>query len=94
MAALTIRNVKDETKQALRLRAARRGASMEDEARSILRAVVEADLSLEELSRHRDASSESAWDAIRALRDRYGTFELELPKRTAIAGERKLFDDE
>ena len=37
MAALTIRNVDEATKQALRLRAAQHGVSMEEEARRILR---------------------------------------------------------
>lgn len=37
MAALTIRNVDDVTKTALRVRAAQHGVSMEEEARRILR---------------------------------------------------------
>ena len=37
MAALTIRNVDDALKQALRIRAAQHGVSMEEEARRILR---------------------------------------------------------
>lgn len=37
MAALTIRNVDDATKAALRIRAAQHGVSMEEEARRILR---------------------------------------------------------
>lgn len=37
MAALTIRNVDDTLKQALRMRAAQHGVSMEEEARRILR---------------------------------------------------------
>lgn len=37
MAALTIRNVDNLTKQALRIRAAQHGVSMEEEARQILR---------------------------------------------------------
>ncbi|MBM3495561.1 MAG: plasmid stabilization protein [Armatimonadetes bacterium] len=36
MASLTIRNVDDVTKQTLRIRAARHGVSMEEEARRIL----------------------------------------------------------
>ena len=50
MSALTVRNLNDSTKQGLRIRAARRGASMEDEVRSILRLVVEGDLSLDDLA--------------------------------------------
>lgn len=37
MASLTIRNVDDTTKTALRVRAAQHGVSMEEEARRILR---------------------------------------------------------
>lgn len=40
MAALTIRNVEETIKVALRLRAAQRGVSMEEEARTILRQVL------------------------------------------------------
>lgn len=40
MASLTIRNVDDTIKAALRLRAARHGLSMEQEARDILREAV------------------------------------------------------
>ena len=40
MASITIRNLDERTKQRLRVRAARRKRSMEDEARNILRAAV------------------------------------------------------
>ncbi len=40
MASLTIRNLDDETKARLRLRAARHGCSMEQEVRNILREAV------------------------------------------------------
>lgn len=40
MASLTIRNLEDELKERLRVRAASHGHSMEEEARAILRAVV------------------------------------------------------
>ena len=39
MASITIRNLDDEVKQRLRVRAAERGHSMEEEARDILRRV-------------------------------------------------------
>lgn len=94
MAALTIRNLNDSTKQALRLRAARRGASMEDEARSILRVVVEADLSLDDLARRKVPATGNAWEGILALREKYGTFELEIPERVDIAGSRNAFADD
>jgi plasmid stability protein len=41
MASLIIRNLDETTKQALRLRAARHGVSMEEEARRILKSVLE-----------------------------------------------------
>ena len=40
MASITIRNLEDDIKQRLRVRAAERGRSMEEEARDILRRVV------------------------------------------------------
>ncbi len=40
MATLTIRNIDDETKEQLRVRAARKGHSMEEEVRMILRQAV------------------------------------------------------
>jgi plasmid stability protein len=40
MSSLTVRNVDKALKQALRMRAARRGHSMEEEVRSILREAV------------------------------------------------------
>jgi plasmid stability protein len=40
MASITIRNLDERTKDRLRVRAARRKRSMEDEARNILRAAV------------------------------------------------------
>jgi plasmid stability protein len=43
MASLTIRNLDDQTKERLRIRAAHRRRSMEDEARQILRAAVAED---------------------------------------------------
>ena len=41
MAVLTIRNLDDHTKNALRVRAAQHGVSMEEEARRILRLTLE-----------------------------------------------------
>lgn len=83
MGSLTIRNLDDELKQKLRVRGAQRGASMEEEARSILRAVVGADLSVEALAA--PVPKESAWDAIQRFREKYGTFELEIPERGTMA---------
>lgn len=43
MATLTVRNLDDDTKARLRLRAAQNGRSMEAEARAILRSTLHAD---------------------------------------------------
>jgi plasmid stability protein len=98
MGSLTIRNIEDELKLGLRVRGAQRGASMEDEARSILRAVLKANLSLEQIGAPpaepaRPAKGESAWDMIKQLREKYGTFDLELPERTDMAPARSIFDE-
>jgi plasmid stability protein len=44
MASITIRNLEDDIKQRLRVRAAERGRSMEEEARDILRRAIGAEL--------------------------------------------------
>lgn len=46
MASITIRNLDDETKERLRVRAAHRRRSMEEEARSILREALDAETKL------------------------------------------------
>ncbi len=94
MASMTIRNIEDDTKKLLRLRAARRGASMEEEVRSILRAVATTDISVDDILRAgtREGSQEGAWASIRQLREKYGTFEFQPPERRALAGEEPVFD--
>lgn len=75
MATLTIRNLDEETKQALRFRAARHGISMEQEARVILKEAVLADDDVA-------APAEDNWyRAIRKLVEPYGGFDLEIPPR-------------
>ncbi|HEY5818341.1 MAG TPA: plasmid stabilization protein [Mesorhizobium sp.] len=81
MASVTIRNVDERTKRNLRLRAARRGVSMEEEARTILRIVAASDIRLDE------GDGESAWDVIQRLREKYGTYELEVLERSAMVGD-------
>jgi antitoxin FitA len=93
MATLTIRNLEDELKQELRMRGARRGASMEDEARSILRAVVKAHIPLEAIDASIASNEESAWDLFQSLREKHGTFELEVPGRVDMAPTRSILDD-
>lgn len=72
MATLTIRNLDDGLKQRLRLRAARHGRSMEDEAREIMRTALAT------------AATDCGTDlgtAIHRLFAPLGGVELELPPR-------------
>jgi plasmid stability protein len=74
MSSLTIRKLDDETKARLRLRAARHGRSMEEEARTILRDGVR-------------SAGNAGGDLAAAIRRRFaavGGVELELPKREPI----------
>jgi plasmid stability protein len=72
MANMTVRNVEDETKQRLRLRAARHGNSLEAELRLILR-----DAALE-----RDVPRRTnLYDAVRELVEPHGGFEIPIPPR-------------
>lgn len=71
MATMTIRNLDDDLKTLLRLRAARHGQSMEEEARSILRSALKTE----------PLSGQSLVDSIRAMVAPYGGIELELPVR-------------
>ncbi|WP_340649356.1 FitA-like ribbon-helix-helix domain-containing protein [Pseudoxanthomonas winnipegensis] len=70
---MTIRNLDDDLKARLRLRAARHGHSMEEEARSILRAVL--------TTPGGDDSGAALYAAIRARVEPLGGIELELPPR-------------
>jgi plasmid stability protein len=73
MATMTIRNLDEEVKARLRVRAAQHGRSMEEEARNILRSV---------LSSEPNTGSAAALVAdIRALVEPFGGVELELPPR-------------
>ena len=73
MATMTIRNLDDQLKQRLRVRAATHGRSMEDEARDILRTA---------LATH--PSAPSLIEAIRGRVDPLGGIELDIPAREAI----------
>ncbi len=86
MASLTIRQLEEATKRKLRIRAARHGHSMEQEAREILKA---------ELAR----PEEQPQDLVESIRRRfakYGGVELKIPPREPIpeARIRKLFADD
>jgi antitoxin FitA len=71
MASITIRKMEDELKVRLRIRAAMRGRSMEDEARDILRTALA-------------AADHTPKDLATALRRRFGPLggiDLEIPPR-------------
>jgi plasmid stability protein len=71
MASITIRNLDDETKERLRVRAAHRRRSMEEEARNILREALDAETALPR-------------NLAAAIHDRFaplGGVDLEIPPR-------------
>ena len=70
MASITIRNLDDDVKMRLRMRAAENGRSMEEEARLILRNAVEPKTARRNLA-----------SAIRARITPLGGVDLELPPR-------------
>lgn len=70
MASITIRNLEDDIKQRLRVRAAEHGRSMEEEAREILRRVMT-----------EDSSPRNLAAAIRARVARSARVDLDLPAR-------------
>ncbi|HVW24147.1 MAG TPA: hypothetical protein VHC69_02190 [Polyangiaceae bacterium] len=74
MASLTIRNLDDETKARLRVRAARHGRSMEEEARTMLRQVLATP----------EPRQESLAVAINRRFRAVGGIDLELPARERI----------
>lgn len=74
MASITIRNLDETTKRRLRIRAAHSNRSMEEEARSILRAAL-----AEEPGTSGDLAS-----AIRRRFQPLGGIELEVPRREPI----------
>jgi plasmid stability protein len=74
MATMIIRNIDDQLKARLRVRAALHGCSMKDETRNILRAALSA----------KPAGSPSLVDSIRARVEPLGGVELDLPTREPI----------
>jgi plasmid stability protein len=83
MASITIRKLPDTTKRRLRIRAARNGRSMEQEARELL----ETGLA------RADAEPENLGEAIRKIFAPFGGVDLQIPKRELIPDSRikKLF---
>ena len=77
MATMTIRNLDDDVKARLRVRAAQHGRSMEEEARSILRSAL--------IRESKPAATGADLVAdVRALVEPIGGIELELPARTPM----------
>ena len=74
MASITIRKLDEKTKARLRVRAAQNGRSMEEEARTLLRAAL----------RDEVTPRSNLADAIRARFRRLGGVELGLPARGPI----------
>lgn len=74
MASIVIRNLDDSTKERLRVRAARQGRSMEEEARSILRAALASDRS----------TPRNLAETVRRYFEPLGGLELEVPPRGPI----------
>ena len=74
MASITIRNLDERTKQLLRLRAARLNSSMEEEARTILKAALATE----------ESTTDDLASRIRARFGPLGGVELELPPRESL----------
>lgn len=82
MTTITIRNVDDELKERLKVRASEHGRSMEAEARAILREV---------LDRANKPEPGDLYRAVRGIVEPLGGIDLDLPARKPIR-DRKLFD--
>jgi plasmid stability protein len=74
MASITIRNLDDRLKGSLRVRAARHGRSMEDEARHILKTTLARETS----------PSGNLYDALRRRVSSLGGVELKIAKRDML----------
>jgi plasmid stability protein len=74
MASITIRNLDEALKRKLRVRAAQRNRSMEEEARDILRTALA----------QQPTQAGNLADAIRGRVEPFGGFELSFPPRGAM----------
>jgi len=74
MASMTIRDIDDSLKARLRVRAAKHGRSMEDEARDILRAALSS----------QPPRARTLVDSIRARIEPLGGVELDIPPRAPM----------
>lgn len=80
MTSITVRNIEDDLKRRLRIRAAEHGHSMEEEARRILRSALG-----ENEATGRDAAPEKGLGTeIHELFKSLGGVELEIPPRTPM----------
>lgn len=83
MASLTIRNLDEEVKRRLRIRAAHKNCSMEEEARNILAAAVAKEVE----------NPQDFVDSIRALFEPLGGVELCIPPRGTAMREPPTFEE-
>lgn len=83
MASITIRRLPETTKRRLRMRAARNGRSMEQEAREILKGALQ----------QPEREPENLGEAIHKMFAPFGGVDLKIPKREPIPEDRikKLF---
>lgn len=84
MGSITIRNLDDRVKRKLRVRAARHGRSMEEEARQILSAAVAAQPS--------PAQPDNIYDVIRRRFAHLGGVDLPIPPRSKRMREPPRFE--
>lgn len=89
MATLTIRNLDEETKTALRFRAARHGVSVEQEVRSILRTATLADPGA---TPHGRRPGKDWLRSIRQLVEPHGGFDVDIPSRSKVMREPPKFE--
>lgn len=82
MASLTVRNLDDDVKRKLRVRAANNGRSMEAEVRFILTDAIKD-----------DSSEYGLGTAIRELFAPYGDVVLEIPPRDDMVPDTSIFDE-
>lgn len=85
MGTVTVRNIDEDVKRALRLRAARHGVSMEQEIRDILRETVTSG------EKPRPRTGAEFFHEVRRLVDKHGAYEIELPARTGKADQPPRF---
>jgi antitoxin FitA len=88
MVTMTIRNVDDETRQVLRLRAAKHGVSVEQEVRNILKDVTRASEDTAPTGR----PGENWYKSIRDLVEPHGGFELAIPPRSKAMRDPPTFE--